>query len=41
MTGRDLVKDQLRIAGGDKLGFTQDDVAVNGWAIGISPTRRR
>ena len=27
VTGRDLVKDQLRIAAGDKLGFTQDDVA--------------
>jgi len=33
VTGRDLVKDQLRIAAGDKLGFAQDDVAANGWAI--------
>ncbi len=32
-TGRDLVKDQLRIAAGDKLGFSQDDVAPAGWAI--------
>ncbi|HET8533449.1 MAG TPA: hypothetical protein VFO08_20005, partial [Methylomirabilota bacterium] len=32
-TGRDLVKDQLRIAAGDKLGFCQDDVAPTGWAI--------
>jgi acetyl-CoA carboxylase biotin carboxylase subunit len=31
--GRDLVKDQLRIAAGDKLGFSQDDVVANGWAI--------
>jgi len=33
VTGRDLVKEQLRIAAGDKLGFTQDDVAQSGWAI--------
>jgi acetyl-CoA carboxylase, biotin carboxylase subunit len=33
VTGRDLVKEQLRIAAGDKLGFTQDDVAATGWAI--------
>src|SRR5260370_38719126 len=33
VTGRDLVKDQLRIAAGDKLGFAQDDVVANGWAI--------
>jgi acetyl-CoA carboxylase biotin carboxylase subunit len=33
VTGRDLVKDQLRIAGGEKLGFGQDDVALHGWAI--------
>jgi acetyl-CoA carboxylase biotin carboxylase subunit len=32
-TGRDLVKDQLRIAAGDKLGFCQDDVVPTGWAI--------
>jgi acetyl-CoA carboxylase biotin carboxylase subunit len=33
VTGRDLVKEQLRIAAGEKLGFTQDDVTCNGWAI--------
>jgi acetyl-CoA carboxylase biotin carboxylase subunit len=33
VTGRDLVKDQLRIAAGEKLGFVQDDVALHGWAI--------
>ncbi len=33
VTGRDLVKDQLRIAAGEKLGFTQDDVTWSGWAI--------
>ena len=32
-TGRDLVKDQLRIAAGEKLGFGQDDVTVSGSAI--------
>ena len=31
--GRDLVKQQLRIAAGQKLDFTQDDVAPRGWAI--------
>jgi acetyl-CoA carboxylase, biotin carboxylase subunit len=33
VTGRDLVKEQLRIAAGEKLGFTQDDVVWRGWAI--------
>jgi acetyl-CoA carboxylase biotin carboxylase subunit len=33
VTGRDLVRDQLRLAAGDKLGFTQDDVTLTGWAI--------
>ena len=33
VTGRDLVRDQLRIAAGDKLGFGQDDVALVGSAI--------
>ncbi len=33
VTGRDLVKEQLRIAAGEKLGFTQDDVTWSGWAI--------
>ncbi|PWU17163.1 MAG: acetyl-CoA carboxylase biotin carboxylase subunit [Candidatus Rokuibacteriota bacterium] len=33
VTGRDLVKEQFRIAAGEKLGFTQDDVVWNGWAI--------
>ena len=33
VTGRDLVKEQLRIAAGEKLGFAQDDVALRGWAI--------
>jgi acetyl-CoA carboxylase biotin carboxylase subunit len=33
VTGRDLVKEQLRIAAGEKLGFTQDDVTWSGWAL--------
>ncbi len=33
VTGRDLVRDQLRIAAGEKLGFGQDDVTLDGWAI--------
>ena len=33
VTGRDLVKQQLKIAAGQKLGFTQDDVVSRGWAI--------
>jgi acetyl-CoA carboxylase, biotin carboxylase subunit len=33
VTGRDLVKEQLRIAAGKKLAFGQDDVTWRGWAI--------
>jgi acetyl-CoA carboxylase biotin carboxylase subunit len=33
VTGRDLVKEQLRLAAGEKVGFTQDDVTWRGWAI--------
>jgi acetyl-CoA carboxylase biotin carboxylase subunit len=33
VTGVDIVRAQLRIAAGDPLGFTQDDVAVRGHAI--------
>jgi acetyl-CoA carboxylase, biotin carboxylase subunit len=33
VTGRDLVKEQLRIAAGEKLAFGQDDVTWRGWAI--------
>jgi acetyl-CoA carboxylase biotin carboxylase subunit len=32
-TGRDLVKEQLRLAAGEKLGYGQDDVSWRGWAI--------
>jgi acetyl/propionyl-CoA carboxylase alpha subunit len=33
LTGRDLVRDQIRIAAGEPLGFTQDDVVLRGAAI--------
>jgi acetyl-CoA/propionyl-CoA carboxylase biotin carboxyl carrier protein len=33
VTGRDLVADQLRIAEGEPLGFTQDDVTLTGHAV--------
>jgi propionyl-CoA carboxylase alpha chain len=31
--GLDLVREMLRIAGGEPLGYTQDDIAVRGWAV--------
>jgi acetyl/propionyl-CoA carboxylase alpha subunit len=33
VTGLDLVREQLRVAAGEPLGFTQDDVAIRGSAI--------
>jgi acetyl-CoA carboxylase biotin carboxylase subunit len=33
VTGIDIVKEQIRIARGRKLRYTQDDVHLNGWAI--------
>ncbi|OQW39675.1 MAG: acetyl/propionyl-CoA carboxylase subuit alpha [Proteobacteria bacterium SG_bin5] len=33
VTGLDLVEQMIRVAAGEKLGFTQDDVKLNGWAI--------
>jgi acetyl/propionyl-CoA carboxylase alpha subunit len=33
LTGRDLVRDQIRIAAGEPLGFAQDDVKLRGHAI--------
>jgi excisionase family DNA binding protein len=35
VTGRDLVEDQIRIAAGEPLGFTQDDVRADGHAIEV------
>jgi len=33
ITGLDLVEQMIRVAYGEKLGFTQDDVKINGWAL--------
>jgi len=33
ITGLDLVKEQLRIAAGEPLGYRQEDISIQGWAI--------
>lgn len=33
LTGINLVKEQIRIAAGEELGYTQDDIQPRGWAI--------
>ena len=33
ITGIDLVEQMIRVAYGEKLAFTQDDIKLNGWAI--------
>ena len=33
ITGVDLVEQMIRVANGEALAFTQDDVKINGWAI--------
>jgi propionyl-CoA carboxylase alpha chain len=33
ITGLDLVEEQIKIARGEKLGFTQDDLTINGHAV--------
>jgi propionyl-CoA carboxylase alpha chain len=33
ITGIDLVEQMIRVAAGEKLSFTQDDIKLNGWAI--------
>ncbi|ASJ73989.1 acetyl-CoA carboxylase biotin carboxylase subunit [Granulosicoccus antarcticus] len=33
ITGIDLVEQMIRVAAGEKLGLTQDEVKLNGWAI--------
>ncbi|MBI3763190.1 MAG: acetyl-CoA carboxylase biotin carboxylase subunit [Chloroflexi bacterium] len=33
VTGVDIVKEQIRIARGRKLRYTQEDVSLNGWAV--------
>jgi propionyl-CoA carboxylase alpha chain len=33
VTGLDLVEQMIRVAAGEKLGFTQDDIRLNGWSV--------
>jgi propionyl-CoA carboxylase alpha chain len=33
ITGLDLVEQMIRVAAGEKLGFTQADVGINGWSV--------
>src|SRR5690349_16091100 len=33
ITGLDLVEQMIRVAAGEKLAFTQDDVGINGWSV--------
>jgi acetyl-CoA carboxylase, biotin carboxylase subunit len=33
VTGVDLIKEQLLVAAGNRLSMTQEDIAINGWAI--------
>lgn len=33
ITGIDIIKEMIRVAEGEPLSFTQDDVKINGWAI--------
>jgi propionyl-CoA carboxylase alpha chain len=33
ITGLDLVEQMIRVAAGERLGFTQDDVKLDGWAV--------
>jgi propionyl-CoA carboxylase alpha chain len=33
ITGLDLVEQMIRVAYGEKLAFTQDDVKINGWSV--------
>lgn len=33
ITGIDLIKEQIRVAAGDPLGYNQEDIRIDGWAI--------
>src|SRR5689334_1027453 len=33
ITGLDLVEQMIRVAAGEKLAFTQDDIGIDGWAV--------
>ena len=41
ITGIDLVEEQIKIARGEKLGFTQDDLSINGHSLRIKSICRR
>lgn len=33
VTGIDLIKEQIRLAAGEPLGYSQEDIKINGWSI--------
>ncbi|QGG46553.1 acetyl-CoA carboxylase biotin carboxylase subunit [Heliorestis convoluta] len=33
ITGIDLIKEQIRVATGEPLGYSQEDIVINGWAM--------
>ena len=33
VTGVDLIKEQILVASGEKLSFTQEDIQIDGWSI--------
>jgi len=33
ITGLDLIKEQIRVAAGEPLGYRQEDLSINGWSI--------
>ncbi|MBD3296921.1 MAG: acetyl-CoA carboxylase biotin carboxylase subunit, partial [Candidatus Omnitrophica bacterium] len=33
VTGIDLIKEQIRVAAGEQLAYTQEDISIKGWAI--------
>jgi len=33
ITGVDLIKEQIKVAAGEPLSFTQEDIEINGWAL--------
>jgi acetyl-CoA/propionyl-CoA carboxylase biotin carboxyl carrier protein len=35
VSGIDLVREQIRVAGGEPLSFTQDDIDLRGWAVEV------
>ena len=33
ITGLDLVEQMIRVAAGEKLAFTQEDIGIDGWSV--------